>query len=42
MDDQYSPLSTDQIITLVVCSLAFGVFMIIAQWKVYVKGRKPG
>jgi hypothetical protein len=42
MDYDYNPLTTGQIIAISLCSLAISIFLIAAQWKVYVKAGKPG
>lgn len=38
----YSPLTTAQILAIVTCSLIISVFLIAAQWKVFVKAGQPG
>ncbi|HEY1869637.1 MAG TPA: DUF5684 domain-containing protein [Chitinophagaceae bacterium] len=38
----YSPLTTAQIIAIVSCSLVISIFLIAAQWKVFVKAGQPG
>lgn len=42
MDHEYNPLTTGQIIALVTCSLILGIFIIAAQWKIFVKAGQPG
>ena len=42
MDHDYNPLSTAQIISILICSLVLGAVMIVAQWKVFVKAGQPG
>lgn len=42
MEYEYNPLTTGQIIALLVCSLIFGIFIIAAQWKIYTKAGQPG
>ena len=42
MEDDYSYLTTGQIIAIVLCSLAVAVFLIAAQWKVFAKAGQPG
>jgi hypothetical protein len=38
----YNPLSTGAIVAILICSLAISIFMIVAQWKVFVKAGQPG
>ena len=38
----YNPLSTGAIVGIVICSLAITIFIIVAQWKVFVKAGQPG
>jgi hypothetical protein len=38
----YNPLSTGAIIGILFCSLAIGILIIAAQWKVFVKAGQPG
>jgi len=38
----YNPLSTGEIMSILVCSLALGIVVIIGQWKVFVKAGQPG
>ena len=42
MDHSYNPLSTGALIAILTCSLILGVFLIAAQWKVFVKAGQPG
>jgi len=42
MDYDYNPLTTAQIWAICFWSLAFGIFILVAQWKVYVKAGQPG
>jgi len=43
METHYeSTLSSGAIAAIIICSLVFGVFLLIAQWKVFVKAGQPG
>jgi len=42
MDNEYNPLTTGQIVAVLLCSLILGIFIIAAQWKVFVKAGQPG
>ena len=42
MDYDYNPIPTGTLIAIMICSLAITVFLIAAQWKVFVKAGQPG
>jgi hypothetical protein len=42
MDYDYNPLTTAQIWAICIWSLVIGIFILVAQWKVYVKAGQPG
>ena len=42
MDYDYNFLTTSEIIAICLCSFAVAIFLIAAQWKVFVKAGQPG